>query len=49
VVITLESNEKYQITDDDVLRENSGKVLIVKEMLTETSFNGNYNTLTVYQ
>ncbi|XP_056021346.1 uncharacterized protein LOC125650241 [Ostrea edulis] len=39
VVITLENNETFEITDDNVLKENSGKILIVREMVTETSFN----------
>lgn len=48
VVITLENNETFEITDDNVLKENSGKILIVREMVTETSFNGNYTIYGIF-
>ncbi|XP_061174855.1 uncharacterized protein LOC133183997 [Saccostrea echinata] len=39
VVVTLENNETFEIADDDILKENTGKILIVREKIAETSFN----------
>ncbi|XP_062596926.1 uncharacterized protein LOC134258405 [Saccostrea cucullata] len=39
VVVTLENNQTFEITDDDILKENTGKILIVREKITETGFN----------
>lgn len=44
IVVTLENDETHEITDDNDLMANSGKVLIIRENTTETTFNGQYFT-----
>lgn len=39
IVVTLENDETHEITDDNDLMANSGKVLIIRENTTETTFN----------
>lgn len=39
IVVTLENDETHEITDDNDLMANSGKVLIIRENTAETTFN----------
>lgn len=43
-MVTLENDETHEITDDNDLMANSGKVLIIRENTAETTFNGQHLT-----